>query len=131
MRTFNQVSALRAFVRASRQDGKTIGFVPTMGALHEGHLSLMRRARTECDIVVVSIFVNPTQFGPGEDFNRYPRNPGKDCALVQEASVDALFTPAVEEIYPEGFGTFIDVPALGEILEGQARPGHFRGVATV
>src|SRR5258708_4646375 len=131
MRTFSLVSTIRTFVSAAREDKKSIGFVPTMGALHEGHLSLMRKARSECDVVIVSIFVNPTQFGPYEDFNKYPRSIGRDSALTQKAGADAFFLPSVDEIYPPGSQTIVDVPALSGLLEGEARPGHFRGVATV
>ena len=108
-----------------------VGFVPTMGALHEGHLSLVRRAKADCDVVVVSVFVNPTQFGPGEDFDSYPRTLARDQQLASEAQADALFSPSVEEMYPNGFQTVVDVPALGALLEGSHRPGHFAGVDTV
>lgn len=114
-----------------RKRGETIGFVPTMGALHEGHLSLVRAARKECDRVVVSIFVNPTQFGPNEDFQRYPRVFSKDRALLQKERVDLLFFPSVKTIYPDLFATEIDVGPVSEPLCGKFRPGHFRGVATV
>jgi pantoate--beta-alanine ligase len=131
MRTFQQIAALRAFVHAVREDGKTLGFVPTMGAFHEGHLTLMRRARGDCDEVIVSVFVNPTQFGPGEDYDRYPRDPSHDSRLAQEIGVDALFAPGVEEMYPTASQTVVEVPALAARWEGERRPGHFRGVATV
>ncbi|HXG24848.1 MAG TPA: pantoate--beta-alanine ligase [Chthonomonadales bacterium] len=131
MRTFDQVSGLRAYLHAVREDGKKVGFVPTMGALHEGHLALMRRARDDCDVVVVSIFVNPTQFGPGEDYERYPRDLPRDSRLAQQVGVDALFTPSVEEMYPPGGQTVVEVPELAKRWEGEFRPGHFRGVATV
>lgn len=131
MRTFQQVSPLRTYLRGIREEGKTIGFVPTMGALHEGHLSLVRRAKADCDIVVVSVFVNPTQFGPKEDFAAYPRPLMRDQQLASEAHADAMFAPAVEEIYPSGFQTVVDVPGIGSLLEGASRPGHFAGVATV
>lgn len=131
MRTFAQISAIRTFVHAAKSDDKVIGFVPTMGALHDGHLSLIKKARAECDVVVASIFVNPTQFGPSEDFERYPRPIEKDSVLCQKSGVDALFLPTVAEMYPPGSQTLIDVPALASRLEGEARPGHFRGVATV
>ena len=131
MRTFQQVGPLRAYLRTIRAEGKTIGFVPTMGALHEGHLALARRAKGDCDIVVMSIFVNPTQFGPGEDFTSYPRDLHRDQTLASQADVDALFSPDVEEIYPSGSETVVDVPQIGSLLEGASRPGHFRGVATV
>lgn len=114
-----------------REQDRTIGLVPTMGALHEGHLSLVREARRMCDIVVVSVFVNPAQFGPGEDFERYPRNLTQDTALLTDYNVDYIFAPPVEEIYPKGFTTYVNVSGLSKLLEGEARPGHFRGVATV
>lgn len=114
-----------------REENRTIGFVPTMGALHEGHLSLVHEARAMCDIVVVSVFVNPTQFGPAEDFNAYPRDLTRDSALMAEYNVDYVFAPAVEEIYPPGFASYVTVEGLSQELEGAARPGHFRGVTTV
>jgi pantoate--beta-alanine ligase len=117
-----------AAVRAALGDGR-VGLVPTMGAFHDGHLSLFRAARKECDVVVVSLFVNPTQFGAGEDLDRYPRDEGRDARLAEEAGVDLLFAPSADEIYPEGFATWVDVEGLG--AESTARPGHFRGVATV
>lgn len=131
MRTFQQITTLRAFVRAAREDGKMVGLVPTMGALHEGHLSLMRRAHGDCDITVASIFVNPTQFRQGEDYDAYPRDLSRDSKLAQEAGVDALFAPSVEVIYPEGSRTFVEVPSSAALWEGERRPGHFRGVATI
>ena len=114
-----------------REQDRTVGLVPTMGALHEGHLSLVREARRMCDVVVVSVFVNPTQFGPGEDFEHYPRDLTKDTALLTDYNVDYIFAPPVEEIYPKGFSTYVNVQGLSEQLEGASRPGHFRGVATV
>ena len=114
-----------------REQDRTVGLVPTMGALHEGHLSLVREARRMCDVVVVSVFVNPTQFGPGEDFEHYPRDLTKDTALLTDYNVDYIFAPTVEEMYPKGFATFVNVEGLSEQLEGASRPGHFRGVATV
>jgi pantoate--beta-alanine ligase len=117
--------------RLRREEKRTIGLVPTMGALHEGHLSLIHEARAMCDVVVVSIFVNPTQFGPAEDFNAYPRDLTRDASLLAEYNVDYVFAPTVEEIYPTGFSTYVDVEGLTDHLEGAARPGHFRGVATV
>ena len=114
-----------------REQDRTVGLVPTMGALHEGHLSLVREARRMCDVVVVSVFVNPAQFGPGEDFERYPRDLTKDTALLTDYNVDYIFAPPVEEIYPKGFSTYVNVEGLSEQLEGASRPGHFRGVATV
>ncbi len=114
-----------------REQDRTIGMVPTMGALHEGHLSLVREARRMCDVVVVSVFVNPAQFGPGEDFEHYPRDLTKDTALLTDYNVDFIFAPPIEEIYPKGFSTYVTVEGLSDQLEGVARPGHFRGVATV
>jgi len=114
-----------------REQDKTVGLVPTMGALHDGHLSLVREARRMCDVVVVSVFVNPAQFGPGEDFEHYPRDLTKDTARLTDYNVDYIFAPTVEEIYPKGFSTYVNVEGLSEQLEGASRPGHFRGVATV
>src|SRR3989440_4444979 len=114
-----------------REENRTIGLVPTMGALHEGHLSLIHEARALCDVVVVSVFVNPTQFGPAEDFKSYPRDLTRDAALLAEYNVDYVFAPAVDEIYPPGFSTYVTVEGLSNELEGAARPGHFRGVTTV
>ena len=114
-----------------REQDRTIGLVPTMGALHEGHLSLVREARRMCDFVVVSVFVNPAQFAPGEDFERYPRDLTKDTALLTDYNVDYIFAPPIEEIYPKGFTTYVNVSGLSKLFEGEARPGHFRGVATV
>jgi pantoate--beta-alanine ligase len=125
LRTIAECSRWRAVATPS------VGFVPTMGYLHEGHLSLVRRARSENDSVVVSIFVNPTQFGPHEDFQRYPRDLNRDLGLLDTAQVDAVFTPAVDEMYPAGASTMVEVEALSSILEGASRPGHFRGVATI
>jgi pantoate--beta-alanine ligase len=117
--------------RDLQRAGRTIGFVPTMGALHEGHLSLMREARAQCDVLVVSIFVNPAQFGPSEDFEKYPRDLDSDAALLIRENVDFLFAPAATDIYPRGFSTYVIVEGLSEQLEGASRQGHFRGVATV
>src|SRR5213075_1496996 len=117
--------------RLRREEHRTIGLVPTMGALHEGHLSLIHEARALCDVVVVSVFVNPTQFGPTEDFESYPRDLTRDSALLAEYNVDYVFAPTVEEIYPTGFSTYVTVEGLSDKLEGAARPGHFRGVSTV
>jgi len=114
-----------------REEKRTIGFVPTMGALHEGHLSLIHEARAMCDVVVVSVFVNPAQFGPAEDFNSYPRDLTRDAALLAEYNVDYVFAPPVEEIYPPGFSTYVTIEGVSEELEGASRPGHFRGVTTV
>ncbi|HEX8853189.1 MAG TPA: pantoate--beta-alanine ligase, partial [Pyrinomonadaceae bacterium] len=117
--------------KVRRQQDKTIGLVPTMGALHDGHLSLVREARRMCDVVVVSVFVNPTQFALGEDFEHYPRDLTKDTAVLTDYNVDYIFAPSIEEIYPKDFATFVTVGGLSDQLEGSSRPGHFRGVATV
>ena len=125
---------LRALLAAARAEGRSIGLVPTMGFLHEGHLSLLRAARAECDVVVMSLFVNPTQFGPGEDLDRYPRDEGRDAELAAEAGVDLIYAPPVEEVYPEGFSTAVEVGGVTEVLCGDPSrrgPGHFRGVTTV
>lgn len=114
-----------------RKEGKRIGFVPTMGYLHEGHLSLVKKAKALCDRVVVSIFVNPTQFGPGEDFERYPRDEEGDRAKLEQEDVDFLFIPAVTDMYPSGYQTYVDVTEVSKGLCGDLRPGHFRGVATI
>jgi pantoate--beta-alanine ligase len=126
-----EIAATIAECRQARGRFGALGFVPTMGFLHEGHLSLVRRARDECGAVAVSIFVNPTQFGPSEDFSRYPRDMDRDLALLREAGCDFVFTPGVAEMYPPGSVTMIEVSAVTEPLEGAIRPGHFRGVATV
>lgn len=131
MRVFERVSPLRAFLKAAREDEKTVGFVPTMGALHDGHVALMKRARSECDVVVVSVFVNPTQFGPNEDYQKYPRELKKDSRIVQQADVDAVFAPSADDIYPAESQTYVELPEIGARWEGEFRPGHFRGVATV
>jgi pantoate--beta-alanine ligase len=121
----------RAVVRRARQQGKTIGFVPTMGALHDGHISLIRAANLRCHFVVASIFVNPTQFGPGEDFAKYPRTFEADRQKLDGEAVDLLFAPAIEEMYPPGAVTFVTVEGITDRLDGRSRPGHFRGVTTV
>lgn len=120
-----------AEMREAVEPFSEVGLVPTMGAFHEGHLSLFTAARDEDDLVVASLFVNPAQFGPAEDLARYPRDEERDTKLAEEAGIDILFAPLPEEMYPEGFDTWVDVGELGERLEGQFRPGHFRGVATV
>ena len=122
---------MRLACGALRRAGKRLGFVPTMGALHEGHLSLVRAAGESCDAVAVSIFVNPTQFGASEDLAKYPRNFERDCELLEKEKVDLVFAPAVEEMYPGGAVTWVTVEGLSDKLDGRSRPGHFRGVATV
>ncbi|HET8861704.1 MAG TPA: pantoate--beta-alanine ligase [Solirubrobacterales bacterium] len=125
---------LRGLLAGPRREDRSIGLVPTMGYLHEGHLSLLRAARAECDVVVMSLFVNPAQFGPGEDLDRYPRDEERDMELADEAGVDLVYAPPVEEVYPDGFSTFVEVEGLTEVLCGDpARrgPEHFRGVTTV
>lgn len=120
-----------AEVRAIRPSLGHLGLVPTMGYLHRGHMELVARAKAECEAVAVSIFVNPTQFGPNEDLSRYPRDLPRDLALLEAAGVNLVFVPAVEEIYPSGFSTYVEVGQVADPLEGARRPGHFRGVATV
>jgi pantoate--beta-alanine ligase len=134
MRTIRTVRELREELAPARRAGRSLGLVPTMGSLHEGHLSLVRRARADCDVVVVSLFVNPTQFGPAEDFETYPRDEERDSELAAAEGVDVLFAPAQDEVYPEGFDTTVTVGGLTSVLDGDpARrgPGHFAGVATV
>jgi pantoate--beta-alanine ligase len=132
MRTIRSVAALRAALAAARAEQRTIGLVPTMGALHEGHRSLLRRAREDCDVIVMSLFVNPAQFAPGEDLTAYPRDEARDAALAAEIGVDVLFAPGAEEVYPDGFATTVFVSGVSETLCGARRgPEHFQGVATV
>lgn len=131
MEIITRISRMQARSQQLKREGKSIGFVPTMGALHEGHLSLMRRARAENDSLISSIFVNPTQFGPGEDYKTYPRNMDQDRDLAEGVGVDIIFAPSVSEMYPEGYATYIEVDGLTKELCGRSRPGHFRGVTTV
>lgn len=128
---FHACDEIDSAVTSARMSGKTVGLVPTMGALHEGHLSLVRASRQACDVTVVTIFVNPTQFGPHEDLETYPRTLDADLDKLAELGVDLVFAPSNEEIYPPGFTTYVDPPSVSERLEGACRPGHFRGVATV
>jgi len=134
-RTLRTKAELRAALDSARREGQSVGLVPTMGYLHEGHLSLIRTARVECDVVMMSLFVNPTQFGPSEDLARYPRDEARDLTLAAEAGADLVFAPAVEEVYPEGFATAVEVGgSLTGVLDGDASrrgPEHFRGVTTV
>ncbi len=131
MQTITEIADLRSALNAARREGKTIGLVPTMGAFHAGHLTLMRRAKAENDLCAVTLFVNPTQFNDLDDFDRYPRDPERDHQLAEAEGVDVLFSPTPEEVYPKGFDTVVVVRALSERLEGAARPGHYAGVATV
>lgn len=131
METIHTVAWMKQVARQARSADRLLGFVPTMGALHEGHFSLIREAKKECSPVVVSIFVNPKQFGPGEDLKKYPRSMEADRAALEKLGVDYLFAPPPEEIYPNGFRTSVLVEGLSDCLEGRSRPGHFRGVTTV
>lgn len=131
MKVLKSTTELKSYVREVQEAGKSIGLVPTMGYLHEGHLSLMKKAREENDIVIVSDFVNPIQFGPNEDYDAYPRDLERDAELAKSVGVDIVFAPSVEEMYPSHFSTFVEVEGLTEHLCGAQRPGHFRGVCTV
>lgn len=131
MRIAHTIRDARAAIADLRTKSRCVGLVPTMGALHQGHVSLVRAARASCDAVVATIFVNPTQFAPGEDFARYPRTFDADCALLESEGVDLLFAPEPAEMYSEGASTLVEVAGISDRLDGQSRPGHFRGVATV
>src|SRR5690242_10045755 len=131
MKICSMIDAMRAASRNCRGAGKRLGLVPTMGALHEGHLSLVRAAQAQCDAVAASLFVNPLQFGPGEDLVKYPRDFERDRALLEREGVDFLFAPAVEEMFPPGAVTYVTVEGISDKLCGRSRPGHFRGVTTV
>lgn len=131
MQTIRTIKKMQAAARKLAAGGKTIGLVPTMGFLHQGHVALIRRAKKQADVVVVSIFVNPAQFGPHEDFDKYPRDEKGDIAKVKKSGGDIVFIPSVQDIYPEDFDTFVEVASLSHVLEGASRPGHFRGVTTV
>ncbi len=131
METIYTLEWMKQVARQARTDGRLVGFVPTMGALHEGHLSLIRAAQQQCSPVIASIFVNPTQFSPSEDLEKYPRQMEADRAALEELRVDYLFAPTAKEMYPDGFRTYVQVEGLSERLEGKSRPGHFRGVSTV
>src|SRR6202140_5957962 len=128
MLVLHTIAETRTACTRIRLAGKTLGLVPTMGALHEGHLSLVRAAEAQCDKVAVSIFVNPTQFGPTEDLSKYPRQFDRDCQLLEKEGINILFAPSVDEIYPDGQVTWVLVEGLSDKLEGRSRPGHFRGV---
>jgi len=131
MKIFEQIKELREALAPARERGQKIALVPTMGALHAGHRALIRRARAECDVVVVSIFVNPKQFGPNEDFDTYPRNLAADCALLEGERVDYCFAPLTQDMWPQGEETIVEATILSHILMGALRPGHFRGVTSV
>lgn len=131
MQVISTVSGLRAALAPAKRAGRNVGLVPTMGYLHEGHMELVARARAENDIVVTSIFVNPLQFGEGEDLAKYPRDLARDSAMLEKGGVDFIFAPSVEDMYPRKIETVVDVPSLGQQLEGEVRPGHFAGVCTV
>lgn len=131
MLILTSAAEVTAVSKEAHRAGKRVGFVPTMGALHEGHLSLVRTARAQSDVVIASVFVNPKQFGPTEDFSKYPRNPDRDTVMLAGEKTDYLFLPPVEEMYPAGSETWVSVEGLGEKLDGRSRPGHFRGVTTV
>jgi len=131
MKILKKIEEMKCEIKKIKRENKIIGFVPTMGYLHSGHISLIRKAKEECDYVVVSIFVNPTQFGPGEDFERYPRDIERDRKILEKEKVDLVFNPEIEEMYKENFKTWVMVDELSDILEGKFRPGHFKGVCTV
>ena len=131
MQILKTADAARDWVFASRASGKTVGLVPTMGALHDGHLSLVRQSREHCDLTVATIFVNPTQFAPTEDLDKYPRTLDEDCEKLSAEGADAVFIPSVDDMYPDGFSTYVDPPSVASTLEGECRPGHFRGVTTI
>ncbi len=131
MKICKTIREIRAVCSTARRDGKRLGLVPTMGALHQGHLSLVRAAKAQCDVVAVSIFVNPTQFGPNEDFTKYPRTFEKDRDFLEKEGVDLIFAPSVDEMYPPNAATYVTVEGLSNKLCGKSRPGHFRGVTTV
>ncbi len=129
--SFDNINAMKEYSRRQKRSGRSVGFVPTMGSLHEGHLSLVKASQNENDITVMSIFVNPAQFGKNEDFGSYPRNIERDLAMAEEAGVDAVFIPRTAMMYPDGYSTYVDVSGVTEVLCGKSRPGHFTGVATV
>ena len=131
METIHTLEWMKQVARQARTEGEVLGLVPTMGALHEGHLSLVRAAKVKCSRVVVSVFVNPKQFGPREDLEKYPRQMDADRAALEALGVDYLFAPVAAEMYPPGYRTYVNVEGLGDVLEGKSRPGHFRGVTTV
>ena len=131
MHLIKSISVMHRFVKTQKRKNKTIGFTATMGCLHEGHLSLMRKAKKDCDLSIISIFVNPAQFSPNEDFKKYPRNINRDLALAKSVGADAVFYPSAKEMYPENYPTYVNTEKVGEVLCGKYRPGHFRGVTTI
>ncbi|HEV3041966.1 MAG TPA: pantoate--beta-alanine ligase [Candidatus Angelobacter sp.] len=131
MKTISSAAEMTALVKEAKRSGKSVGFVATMGALHDGHLSLVCAGRARTDVLVTSVFVNPTQFGPKEDFSKYPRSLEKDSGLLADAGVDYLFAPSTEEMYPKDASTWVTVEGISDRLDGKSRPGHFRGVTTV
>lgn len=131
MKTIENISRMSTFVKIIKKEGKSIGFVPTMGYLHEGHMSLVKAAKKHTDVVVMSVFVNPMQFGPKEDFEKYPKDLKRDEEMARDAGVDVVFYPSVKDMYPEGYATYVSVEKLTNTLCGESRPGHFKGVATV
>ncbi|HEY6388791.1 MAG TPA: pantoate--beta-alanine ligase [Candidatus Acidoferrum sp.] len=131
MEIIRTIAWMKEYAREARAEGRVIGLVPTMGALHEGHTALVKRARQECSQVIASVFVNPKQFGPKEDYQKYPRDLEKDAEKLSAVRVDALFAPEAADVYPDGFRTYVNVEGISERLEGRSRPGHFRGVSTV
>jgi pantoate--beta-alanine ligase len=131
MKVINSPAEIQSYCRSVRADGRTIGLVPTMGFFHEGHLSLMRRGRTENDVLVTSIFVNPTQFGPHEDYKTYPRDFRRDSEMAEKVGVDVIFAPSPEDMYPNGYATYVNVERMTEKMCGASRPVHFRGVTTI
>lgn len=131
MRVIEKISDLKAIIRSQKSSGKTIGFIPTMGFLHQGHMSLVKASKDDNDFTIMSIFVNPTQFGPNEDFDKYPRDMARDTKLAEAAGVDVIFAPLKDEMYPAGYKTYVDVVDITNALCGKSRPGHFKGVTTV
>jgi len=131
VKTVNTIARMSTLVKMLKKEGKTIGFVPTMGYLHDGHLSLVKAAKKHTDVVVMSVFVNPAQFGPNEDFDKYPRDSKRDEAMAAQAGVDVIFCPQASEMYPEGYSTYVIVEGLSRVMCGASRPEHFRGVTTV
>lgn len=131
MRVIETINDLKAIIKSQKTSNKSIGFVPTMGYLHEGHLSLAKQSISDNDFTIMSIFVNPTQFGPNEDFDKYPRDTERDLSLAENVGVDVVFMPSVEELYPQGYKTYVEVNDITEVLCGASRKGHFRGVTTI